>query len=151
MYQMIVEQVFFLAIIGGIFLKKIDEFEEIKELESDIEIIEEFVDISDSLIELEQDRDSGRQGAYELRRSSGRSVAMAVSNTMLRPRGDTKPFRAEMHRFSGMCSYGSFPYVPSSQTEMHCASILHNAAIAVLPQNRARTRPLFPRGYELSD
>lgn len=57
MYQMIVEQVFFLAIIGGIFLKKIDEFEEIKELESDIEIIEEFVDISDSLIELEQDRD----------------------------------------------------------------------------------------------
>ena len=38
-------------------MKKIDEFEEIKELESDIEIIEEFVDISDSLIELEQDRD----------------------------------------------------------------------------------------------
>ena len=54
---MIVEQGFFLQIIGGIFLKKVDEFEEIKELESDIEIIEEFVDISDSLIELEQDRD----------------------------------------------------------------------------------------------
>jgi len=54
---MIVEQGFFLQIIGGIFLKKVDEFEEIKELESDIEVIEEFVDISDSLLELEQDRD----------------------------------------------------------------------------------------------
>jgi len=38
-------------------LKKVDEFEEIKELEGDIEVIEEFVDISDSLIELEKDRD----------------------------------------------------------------------------------------------
>ena len=46
-----------MQIIGGIFLKKVDEFEEIKELEGDIEIIEEFVDISDSLIELEKNRD----------------------------------------------------------------------------------------------
>ena len=38
-------------------MKKVDEFEEIKELEGDIEIIEEFVDISDSLIELEKNRD----------------------------------------------------------------------------------------------
>ena len=38
-------------------MKKVDEFEEIKELEGDIEVIEEFVDISDSLIELEKDRD----------------------------------------------------------------------------------------------
>lgn len=38
-------------------MKKIDDYEEITELEGDIEIVEEFVDISDSLIELEKDRD----------------------------------------------------------------------------------------------
>lgn len=54
---MIVEQGFFCKLLEEFFLKKIDDFEEIQELENDIEIIEEFVDISDSLIELEQDRD----------------------------------------------------------------------------------------------
>ncbi len=38
-------------------MKQIDEYQEIEELERDIEIVEEFVDISDSLIELEQNRD----------------------------------------------------------------------------------------------
>lgn len=54
---MIVEQGFFCILLEEFFLKKVDEYEEIKELEGDIEIIEEFVDISDSLIELEKDRD----------------------------------------------------------------------------------------------
>ena len=38
-------------------LKKIDDYQEVEELENDIEIVEEFVDISDSLIELEKNRD----------------------------------------------------------------------------------------------
>ena len=35
-------------------MKKIDDYQEVEELENDIEIVEEFVDISDSLIELEK-------------------------------------------------------------------------------------------------
>lgn len=46
-----------MRLIGRIILKQIDEYQEIEELERDIEIVEEFVDISDSLIELEQNRD----------------------------------------------------------------------------------------------
>ncbi len=38
-------------------MKKIDDYQEVEDLERDIEIIEEFVDISDSLIELEKNRD----------------------------------------------------------------------------------------------
>ena len=38
-------------------MKKIDDYQEVEELENDIEIVEEFVDISDSLIELEKNRD----------------------------------------------------------------------------------------------
>ena len=38
-------------------MKKIDYYQEVEELENDIEIVEEFVDISDSLIELEKNRD----------------------------------------------------------------------------------------------
>ena len=38
-------------------MKKLDEYDEIEELEREIEIIEEFVDISDSLIELEKNKD----------------------------------------------------------------------------------------------
>lgn len=47
----------FMRLIGRIILKQIDEYQEVEELERDIEIVEEFVDISDSLIELEQNRD----------------------------------------------------------------------------------------------
>ena len=46
-----------MRLIGRIILKQIDEYQEVEELERDIEIVEEFVDISDSLIELEQNRD----------------------------------------------------------------------------------------------
>ena len=38
-------------------MKKIDDYQEVEDLERDIEVIEEFVDISDSLIELEKNRD----------------------------------------------------------------------------------------------
>lgn len=47
----------FMRLIGRIILKQIDEYQEVEDLERDIEIVEEFVDISDSLIELEQNRD----------------------------------------------------------------------------------------------
>jgi hypothetical protein len=43
--------------LGGKFLKKIDDYQEVEDLEREIEIVEEFVDISDSLIELEKNRD----------------------------------------------------------------------------------------------
>lgn len=46
-----------MRLIGRKSLKKIDEYQEVEDLERDIEIIEEFVDISDSLIELEKNRD----------------------------------------------------------------------------------------------
>lgn len=38
-------------------MKKIDDYQEVEDLEREIEIVEEFVDISDSLIELEKNRD----------------------------------------------------------------------------------------------